>query len=140
MDTRILLSMGGGVQSTSLALMLDKGILSPRPDLAIFADTGAEPQAVYDNVTWLSSEIQTYPIVWTRGFRAKRGFINLESDVINQREQGGLPLGGGPIRNLSIQPVGRPSFLGRRQCTAEYKNSRYYGSGAICVLLRTKEV
>lgn len=39
------------------------------PDLAVFADTGWEPAAVYENVEWLMSEITAYPIVVTRAYR-----------------------------------------------------------------------
>ena len=41
-----VLSLGAGVQSSCLALMAEKGEYGlPKPDLAIFADTGWEPQA-----------------------------------------------------------------------------------------------
>ena len=58
------LSLGGGVQSTVLALLLDRGLLPgyPLPDVAIFADTQWEPRAVYDNIEWLKSQL-SYPIV-----------------------------------------------------------------------------
>ena len=36
-----------------MALMFAKGELTPMPDAAIFADTGAEPQYVYDWLDWL---------------------------------------------------------------------------------------
>ncbi len=38
------LSLGAGVQSTTLALLAVEGVL-PMPDVAIFADTGWEPAA-----------------------------------------------------------------------------------------------
>jgi hypothetical protein len=41
-----VLSLGAGVQSTALAILAARGHL-PRPDAAIFADTGWEPAAVY---------------------------------------------------------------------------------------------
>ena len=43
-----ILSLGAGVQSTTMAFMAAKGELTPMPDCAIFADTGAEPKHVYD--------------------------------------------------------------------------------------------
>ena len=43
-----IVSLGAGVQSSAMALMFAKGELTPMPDGAIFADTGAEPQYVYD--------------------------------------------------------------------------------------------
>lgn len=48
-----VLSLGGGVQSTTMALLAARGDFEP-PDIAIFADAGWEPQAVYDAVGWLT--------------------------------------------------------------------------------------
>lgn len=42
-----IISLGAGVQSTTMALMAAAGELEPMPDAAIFADTGWEPKAVY---------------------------------------------------------------------------------------------
>ena len=60
----VALSLGGGVQSTVLALLLERGLLPgyPRPDLAVFADTQWEPRAVYDNIEWLTSQL-SYPVI-----------------------------------------------------------------------------
>jgi len=49
-----VLSLGAGVQSTTLALLAVEGVL-PRPDAAIFADTGWEPQRVYDHLDRLAA-------------------------------------------------------------------------------------
>jgi hypothetical protein len=42
-----IISLGGGVQSSAMALMAAKGEITPMPQAAIFADTQAEPKAVY---------------------------------------------------------------------------------------------
>lgn len=47
-----VLSLGAGVQSSTLLLMACRGDL-PTPDAAIFADTGDEPAAVYAHLAWL---------------------------------------------------------------------------------------
>lgn len=49
-----VLSLGAGVQSTTLALMAARGEIEA-PDCAIFADTGDEPAAVYEHLAWLRS-------------------------------------------------------------------------------------
>lgn len=51
-----VLSLGAGVQSTTLALMAAHGEIEP-PDCAIFADTGWEPRAVYRHLQWLEDEL-----------------------------------------------------------------------------------
>ncbi len=50
-----VLSLGAGVQSTTLALMAAHGEIGSMPDCAIFADTQAEPAAVYEHLGWLMS-------------------------------------------------------------------------------------
>lgn len=57
------LSLGAGVQSTTLALMAAHGEIGPMPDCAIFADTGWEPKAVYEHLEWLmSSNVLPFPV------------------------------------------------------------------------------
>ena len=48
-----ILSLGAGVQSSTLALMAAKGEIGPMPDAAIFADTGWEPRKVHEYLDWL---------------------------------------------------------------------------------------
>jgi len=48
----VVISLGAGVQSSTMALMAANGEL-PKPDCAIFADTGYEPKAVYRYLEFL---------------------------------------------------------------------------------------
>jgi hypothetical protein len=58
-----IISLGAGVQSTTMALMAAHGEISPMPDCAIFADTQDEPQAVYDHLAWLMSpNVLPFPV------------------------------------------------------------------------------
>lgn len=50
-----VLSLGAGVQSSALLIAAAEGLL-PKPDLAIFADTGWEPKAVYTHLDRLIAE------------------------------------------------------------------------------------
>ena len=56
-DLPHFLSLGAGVQSSTLALMYASGEIGPMPKAAIFADTEAEPQSVYDYLDWIESEV-----------------------------------------------------------------------------------
>lgn len=57
------LSVGAGVQSTTMALLAAHGEIGPMPDCAIFADTGWEPSAVYDHLDWLmSGNVLPFPV------------------------------------------------------------------------------
>ena len=52
------LSLGAGVQSTVLALMAERGEYDlPKPDVAVFADTGWEPPSVYEHLDWLQEQL-----------------------------------------------------------------------------------
>ena len=74
MKTLRVLSLGAGVQSTTLALMIEKGEI-PMVDAAIFADTGAEPQNVYDHLDWLEKQL-SYPV-----YRVQ--WRNLKQDILD---------------------------------------------------------
>lgn len=57
-----VLSLGAGVQSTTLALMAAHGHFGPL-DCAIFADTHWEPAAVYEHLRWLMSpNVLPFPV------------------------------------------------------------------------------
>ena len=60
MKTLRVLSLGAGVQSTALALMIEKRQL-PMVNSAIFADTGGEPDEVYTHLEWLKKQL-SYPV------------------------------------------------------------------------------
>jgi hypothetical protein len=55
-----VLSLGAGVQSTTLALMAARGEIEA-PDCAIFADTCSEPASVYRHLEWLTG-VLPFPV------------------------------------------------------------------------------
>lgn len=58
-----VLSLGAGVQSTTLVLMATHGQVGPMPDCAIFADTGWESPAVYRHLVWLMAPgVLAFPV------------------------------------------------------------------------------
>ena len=105
------LSLGAGVQSTTLALMADRGEHGlTKPDVAIFADTGWEPPSVYEHLEWLSKEV-SYEIV-----RVSAG--NIRENILNGvNTRGGNYL---TIPAFIINPDGTHSTA-KRQCTSSYK-------------------
>lgn len=112
-----VLSLGAGVQSSTLALMAAEGEIAP-PDCAIFADTGWEPRAVYE---WLHGYLAprlTYPLhVVSAG--------DLRADQVTARARGS-ERNAGDARWASLpyfirdRETGSPGMI-RRQCTGEYK-------------------
>jgi hypothetical protein len=104
-----ILSLGAGVQSSTLALMAAKGEIEPMPDCAIFADTGAEPQGVYDYLDWLEKQL---PFPVHRVMEKKGLKVGLEESINGNRSASV------PFYTESEKSAGG---LMRRQCTAEYK-------------------
>ena len=81
-----LLSLGAGVQSTTLLLLAAEGKL-PGLDGAIFSDTGWEPAAVYEHLDRLEEEVARpagIPI-----YRVSSGRI--QDDVLDPDKQRSLP-------------------------------------------------
>ena len=54
-----IISLGAGVQSSTMALMAAHGEITPMPDAAIFANVGdgCEPQEVYDWLEYLKTQL-----------------------------------------------------------------------------------
>jgi len=101
-----IISLGAGVQSTVMALMAAHGEIEPMPDCAIFADTGWEPQAIYEHLDWLETQLP-FPV-----YRVSGG--NIRSDIINSTKRKKANLAHTPFY---VEGGG----LGRRQCTRVYK-------------------
>lgn len=108
----ISLNLGAGVQSTVLALMSDRGENGlSRPDVAIFADTGWEPPAVYEHLEWLESEL-SYKVI-----RVDAG-SNIRDNVLSGIRPNGKSYLGIPAHLEN--PDGTLS-VSKRQCTDDYK-------------------
>lgn len=60
-DPLHILSLGAGVQSSTLALMAAKGEVGPMPTAAIFADTKNESASTYEWINWLETKLP-FPI------------------------------------------------------------------------------
>jgi hypothetical protein len=102
------LSLGAGVQSSTLALMIAHGELEP-VEAAIFADTGWEPRHVYEWLDWLEKQLP-FPV-----HRVQRG--NLREDTLRrstvQERIAAIP--------WHMKMPNGDRAMGRRQCTMEYK-------------------
>jgi hypothetical protein len=104
-----VLSLGAGVQSTTLALMAAHQE-APFPDVAIFADTGWEPAAVYRHLDWLET-VLPFPVR-----RVAQG--NIRDGLRDRRNTTGGRFAAIPWH--TVNPDGTEG-MGRRQCSSEYK-------------------
>lgn len=101
-----LLSLGAGLQSTVLALMACDGTL-PKPDGAIFADTGWEPQRVYDHLDRLGEVLDEAGIPLHRVSIAPIDHVTRaeQADALLDAAENGEPDGCGPFGCRSGEPV-----------------------------------
>lgn len=109
-----ILSLGAGVQSSTLALMAAAGEIGPMPTCAIFADTQVEPKAVYDWLDWLETQLP-FPV-----YRVTAGNLWTESIRIRISKKTGQTYSRTLIPAFVDQGGGKKALLGRK-CTAEFK-------------------
>ncbi len=101
-----ILSLGAGVQSSTLALMAMHGDI-PKPTAAIFADTGWETIRVLSWLDWLEQQLD-YPV-----YRVSNGNIlnDLKAGLSNERYDG----------FFTKLPYFTKKGISKRQCTSDYK-------------------
>ena len=106
-ETRII-SLGAGVQSTTVALLAVHGEIPP-VEHAVFADTGWEPEEVYAHLKWLT------PILENAGIRVHQVYAgNIRKDTLSVGRFASIPF------HLLTE---NGHAIARRQCTTEYKIS-----------------
>jgi hypothetical protein len=97
-----ILSLGAGVQSTTLLMMMIEGEIQ-KADYAVFSDTGWEPKAVYEHLESLK------PLMKKAGIE----FFIVSQGKIQEDGLADLPW-------FTINPDGSKG-MARRQCTQKYK-------------------
>lgn len=98
-----LLSLGVGVQSSTLAFMIKHGLVE-MVDAALFADTGDEKEATYEYLDWLEEQLP---------FPVYRGTAGKMSDDIMRDEK--------PEVRFLLPTYTADGGMGKRQCTRHYK-------------------
>ncbi|OBK09038.1 hypothetical protein [Mycolicibacterium conceptionense] len=103
-------SMGAGVQSTTIALLAADGVI-PKPDFAVFSDTGWEPQEVYDHLNELDEKVLR-PAGITL-VRVQAG--NIFDEAVDHHFPRSLPL------YTRDAQTGEPGGITSRACTSNFK-------------------
>ena len=106
-----VLSLGGGMQSSALALMAAGGEL-PLPDHAVFADTGNEPPSTYAMIDWLADNVP-FPV------HRVKAEIDILTALRNATDSAGHPVGDG----IPVFTINRDGTRGQnaRWCTDHWK-------------------
>jgi len=108
-----IISLGAGVQSSTMALMAAHGEIGPMPTAAVFADTQAEPASVYRWLDWLEKQVP-FPVI-----RVTAGSLVEDSLRIGHRKDGRAWIKG-HVPAFIKKPDGSMGPLWRT-CTADFK-------------------
>jgi len=106
-----IISLGAGVQSSTMALMAKHGEITPMPAEAIFADTQSEPQDVYDYLAYLTPMLPFPVHIVTTG--------NLEADFLRALSDPNGRCGQPPFYVWNDKKQVEATLW--RKCTKEYK-------------------
>jgi hypothetical protein len=95
-----------------MALMAARGMITPMPDAAIFADTRDEPAAVYEHLRWLMSGVLPFPVYVTseRGRLSEAvfaGYKDARPPLFIKTKKGRGMLGRQCTRNFKLRPIRR---------------------------------
>lgn len=108
-----IISLGAGVQSSTMALMAKHGKITPMPKHAVFADTQAEPDSVYEWLAWLEKQLPFPVHRVTAGSLTDTALRLRVSSTGNKYVKTMLPI------NV-LKPDGKIGQL-TRACTIDYK-------------------
>jgi hypothetical protein len=116
-----VLNLGAGVQSSTLALMAARGEIKPMPNFAIFADTQAEPTAVYTWLDWLEKQLP-FPV-----YRVTKGDLTARSltPMVRKKDTKWGKKGDTVMKRVipifGLKQNGEKTAALGRACTADYK-------------------
>lgn len=109
-----VISLGAGVQSSTMALMAAAGEIAPMPVAAIFADTQDEPKSVYNWLDWLEKELP-FPV-----HRVTRGRLS-ERSLTMVRTKDGRLFSKTDIPFFTLNHDGSQGKIVNRGCTRDFK-------------------
>lgn len=113
-----VISLGAGVQSSTMALMFSRGELTPMPHAAIFADTGEEPASVYKWLEYLTPLLTPHFPVYRVG---KKVSLGTEALKLRTSKRTGNIYARTLVPAFFQKANGKRGLMGRR-CTAEFKS------------------
>lgn len=107
-----IISLGAGVQSSTMALMAAHGEITPMPKCAIFADTQDEPASVYTWLDWLEKQLP-FPV-----HRVTHGSLSKQMMILRRSRKSGKI-----YQNITapLYTNGDSKGILNRRCTVDYK-------------------
>lgn len=109
-----IVSVGGGVQSSTMCLKAACGEITPMPIAGIFADTQAESQSTYHWLDWLEKQLP-FPI-----YRVTKG--SLEKEALTMRiTKDGRKSSRSDIPFFTLSSDNQIGKIVNRSCTRDFK-------------------
>ena len=119
----IFLSLGAGVQSSVMLMRAIHGDIE-RPDHVLFADTGWEPNAIYQHLQWLRKQCMgamiPFHIVTRADTRPDRNASIRDDPLRGYKTKSGIVRWDGRMPLFVDTGSGKAGRI-RRQCSREYK-------------------
>lgn len=109
-----IISLGAGVQSSTMSLMAKHGEITPMPNGAIFADTHAEPMAVYAWLDWLEKQLP-FPV-----YRVSAGDLSKAGMDLRTSRRSGKPYIRHLVPTFTLSKRDGPKMMPRK-CTMDFK-------------------
>jgi hypothetical protein len=109
-----ILSMGVGVQSSTMAKMAAAGLIKPMPVAGVFSDTMHEPQSVYRWLEWLKDNLP-FPII-----TVSKGDLAKSALTIRDKKDGSGKWAKSCVPAYIKNKDGTRGII-QRQCTYDYK-------------------
>lgn len=110
-----IISLGAGVQSSTMALMAAAGKITPMPEAAVFADTQSEPRSVYEWLDWLEPQLP-FPV-----YRVTKGNLRADTLRVHVSKKDGRRWAKTLVPAFTLNPDGTKGKLPFRACTMDYK-------------------
>lgn len=110
-----VISLGAGVQSSTMALMAAVGEIAPMPSCAIFADTQSEPRAVYAWLDWLETQLP-FPV-----YRVTAGSLADKATTVHLSRSGSKYTNANIPVYIKSPVAGERPGIQSRQCTGDFK-------------------
>lgn len=110
-----VISLGAGVQSSTMALMASRGeLLDIKVDFAVFADTQDEPANVYRWLDWLEKQL-SFPV-----YRVTKGRLSDSALTMRTSKSGRIyPIASVPFHVITGE--GKKTIVTHRNCTSDFK-------------------
>lgn len=109
-----IISLGAGVQSSTMALMASAGEITPMPHSAIFADTQDEPKSVYLWLDWLEKNL-AFPV-----YKVTRGKLS-ERSLKMKVTKDGRRYSSTDIPFFTLSADNQVGKVTNRSCTRDFK-------------------